>query len=138
MKSLVFTIISAIILSASAGYCTDIRSHRNGIWSIKGTELQNRWIVIHHLSDGLRSGIYHIEVLGRGKKAHPWDVDHLVDHMAVTEGALLKSIIKPLKKGAVYPESFDGGYKMWLDRDEGEGRPVCDTSIEECMAKMQH
>jgi hypothetical protein len=136
MKSLVTAIILAFIFIATYGYCADIRGHRQGIWSIRGTEKQDRWIVIHHLSDGLRSGIYHIEVIGREKGAHKWSVKHLVNHMAITEKALQASIVKPLKKSAVYPEAFDDGYKEWLSQDSGKGGPVCETSIEHCMENM--
>ncbi|HTZ00437.1 MAG TPA: DUF5086 family protein, partial [Rhodocyclaceae bacterium] len=63
-------------------------------------------------------------------KSPPWQFRHLAKHMAVTEAALRAGIVKPLKKGAVYPESFDAAYVEWKALGDG---PVCRTSVMECL-----
>jgi hypothetical protein len=136
MKSLLIGLVLSALFFVNHGYCADINGHQSGIWSVESTEKQERWIVIHNLNEGLRSGIYHIEVLGLEKGAPAWQVKHLVNHMAITEKALQSSIRKPLKKGTVYPETFDEAYRKWLHQGGGKTGPVCDTSIAHCMENL--
>ena len=110
-----------------------IAEYRNTIWSIQATQNIKRWIVIHNLEDAAVSGIYHIEVLGRKNGDAVWQIKRLVDHMAITEKALNASIKKPLKRGAVYPETFNNTYTAWQQENGGTGRVICDTSILDCM-----
>lgn len=103
------------------------------IWSIKNTAKQNRWVIIHNLNEANNTGIYHIEVIGRNKKDPVWKIEHLAKHIAMTKPALLASIIKPLSKGEVYPESFDNAFSNWQKENDGKGGAVCNTSVLDCM-----
>lgn len=132
MKKLVFLL--TLIFSSSA-FCEaiDLDAHRLGIWSIAGTPKQNRWIIIHNLTEAKNSGVYHIEVIGRGKKAPVWQIEHLANHIAIIKPALLASVVKPLKKGGVYPESFDDAFAAWKKENSGKGGMLCTTSVLDCM-----
>ena len=111
----------------------NLEANNAGIWSITPTDQQNRWLIIHNLTEAKTTGIYHIEVIGRNKKAPIWQIKHLAAHIAINKPALLKSIIKPLKKGDVYPESFDNAFSVWQKENDGKGGAVCTTSVIECM-----
>ena len=106
-----------------------------GIWSINGTGKEQRWIVIHNLADGKKTGIYHIEVIQKATGAPSWQIERLVKHMAITEAALKRSVVKPLNSGAVYPEAFDDARAEWQAQNGGKGGEVCSTSVIDCMAK---
>lgn len=111
----------------------DVGSNESGIWSIAPTEKMNRWVVIHNLEEAKVSGIYHLEVIGRNKGDAAWQIKHLVPHMAISKEALEKSIINPLKKGGVYPETYENAYSKWLKENNDKGGATCKTSILECM-----
>jgi hypothetical protein len=109
-----------------------IFQHKPGIWAIPGTAKLNRWIVIHGLAASETSGVFHIEVIGREKGRPAWDITHLCNHMAITLAALKKSVVKALKSGAVYPESFDSAYAAWQQVPEAQ-RPICERSVLDCL-----
>ena len=111
----------------------DIASNTTGIWSIAPAETMRRWVVIHNLQEAKVSGIYHLEVIGRKNGDAAWQIKHLVPHMAITKEALEKSIIKPLNKGGVYPETYENAYSKWVKENNGKGGVICKTSILECM-----
>jgi hypothetical protein len=109
-----------------------VRAHESGIWSLAPAGGLRRWVVIHGLREG--GDVLHLEVLGRPSGAPSWQVQHLVDHMAVSLPALLRSVERPLERGAVYPESFDQALRRWqAERDAGAGA-VCATTIDRCLA----
>lgn len=105
----------------------------NGIWSIKSPAKTYRWVVIHNIE--IRGGqkIYHIEVLSRKRSAPTWQVMHLSPHMAITEIALIKSVIKQKQSGAVYPETYNDAYSKWLIGNNNTGGVICMSSIEQCI-----
>lgn len=111
----------------------DITSHKTGIWSITPTATMKRWIIIHNLQEAKISDVFHIEVIGRGNGDAVWQVQHLVSHMAITGDALRKSIIKPLNRGGVYPETYENAYSEWLKENNGSGGSICKTSVMKCM-----
>ena len=111
----------------------DIKSHSKGIWSIPGNDKEQRWIIIHNLTEARRTGIYQIEVISRKNGAPVWAIQHLANHMAITESALAHSVIKPLQKGAVYPESFDYAFKEWQAENNGMGGAVCKLTVLKCL-----
>jgi len=111
----------------------NILSHEPGIWSLPSTESMKRWVIIHNLHESRKSGIYHIEVIGRNNGDAIWQIKHLVAHMAITEQALKNSVITPLKKGGVYPETFDNAYAKWKKENKDKGGNICSTSVLECM-----
>jgi hypothetical protein len=131
MKIIIFLITLFFNYSASAEI--NLEANTTGIWSITHTAKQNRWLIIHNLTEAQTTGIYHIEVIGRDKKALIWHTNTLAAHIAINKTALLKSIIKPLKKGNVYPESFDDALSEWQKENDGKGGAVCTTSVIECM-----
>jgi len=128
-------LFSSLIVSPALSAGIDIQQHKPGIWSVLGTKKQNRWIVIHNLDEAKTSGIYHIEVIGRGVRDPAWKIQHLAQHIAITETALAASVLKPLTKGAVYPESFDNAYRAWQSQNQGQGGEICRQSVLDCMAQ---
>lgn len=116
-----------------SGEKPDIFEHKIGIWEISGVPGQKRWIVIHNLEEAKKTGLFHIEVIGRDKGQPVWSIKHIRNHMAITTEALQRSIVRPLKRGAVYPESFDTAFVEWKRKaTKGEG-PICKTSIVDCL-----
>ncbi len=130
MKGII--IILLLYLPATA-VAKDIAEHKTGIWSIAPTKTMKRWVVIHNLDEAKNSGIFHIEVIGRNIGDATWQIKHLVSHMAITKEALKKSVIAPLNKGGVYPETYESAYANWLKENNGNGGTVCATSVWECM-----
>jgi hypothetical protein len=106
--------------------------HELGLWQIAPQGTLSRWIEIHNLEEAKRSGVFHIEVLGQRKAKTRQPLQHLKSHMAITLNALKRSVVRPLRSGSVYPESFDGAYARWRALPEPE-RQVCDRTITECL-----
>ena len=111
----------------------DLFQHENGIWSIQGTEEKNSWVIIHNLKEAKDTGVFHIEVIARKVDDPAWKIEHVVKHMAITKSALSASVLKPLDKGAVYPETFDTAFEEWCKQNSGKGGSVCTSSITDCM-----
>ena len=133
MRSLVtFVAIIALAVAAVAAPISrqSLRSHENGLWSLDSSEKLDRWIEIHNLKDAIKTGVFHIDVIARKKGDPVWKIEHLKPHMAISLKALLASIRKPLKKGSVYPETFNYAYEAWL---KGDTKPVCRTTVLECL-----
>lgn len=137
MKRLIPLLFLIFVQSA---YChdTDLSQHGKGVWSIAGTTEKNMWIVIHNIKKAQETGIYHIEVLARGFNDPVWKVEHVVNHMAITQSALAMSVVEPLNKGEVYPETFDNAYKHWQNTNSGKGGFICTTHLAECMQQILH
>jgi hypothetical protein len=131
MKTIIFLITLFFNYSVSAEI--NLEANTTGLWSITPTAQKNRWLIIHNLTDAQTTGIYHIEVIGRDKKAPVWHTNTLAAHIAIDKPALLKSIIKPLKKGDVYPESFDDALSKWQKENNGKGGAVCNTNVLDCI-----
>lgn len=133
------TIMSAItvmLLLSCAAFAADvdIQAHPSGIWSVADTKKARRWIVIHNLAEAKTSGVYHIELIQRAFKAPSWQIERVAKHMAITEAALQRSIVKPLDKGLVYPEAFDTALAQWRAENGGSGGAVCTTSVLQCLS----
>jgi hypothetical protein len=137
MKGIVLVILILFMgFSPCVSYAVDeqaLFAHRPGIWEIAGKGGLRRWIVIHNLDEAKGTGIFHIEVIGREKGRPSWDIRRICNHMAVTQGALARSVLRPLKSGAVYPESFDDAYARWKKDAEAGNRVICDRSVLECL-----
>ena len=113
----------------------DLLANQSGLWSIEPDGQVARWVEIHNLEEAKATGIFHIEVLGRRHGDPAWKVQHLVPHLAITAAALQRSVVKPLRQGSVYPETFDSAYSTWrTHRDAGGDAPVCDSSVTACMS----
>ncbi len=123
------TLLFTLLWLASTASAADLSNHPLGIWSLAGTAQQNRWVIIHTQA----KGIYHIEVIGRGKKHPAWQIKHLANHIAITEAALSNSVIAPLQKGAVYPESFNSAYQQWQAENNGTGGAICTSDVLSCL-----
>jgi len=126
-------LLISLLIVPSILLAKDISSHDSGIWSLTATDKMKRWVVIHNLKEGSKSGVYHIEVIGRSNGHAIWQIQRIVTHMAITEQALSKSVVKPLKNGAVYPESFNNAYAKWKEINSGKARNICTTTVIECM-----
>src|SRR5262245_57705722 len=112
----------------------DLFAHSSGLWSLPPNGSQLRWVEIHNLSEARTSGLFHVEVLARKRNAPSWQVEHLVPHLAITTPALRKSVVAPIQRGAVYPETFDYAFSAWQkDHDKGKDAPVCETTIDDCL-----
>lgn len=135
MKTIIPFIFLFLVQSALCAD-VDLLQHEKGIWSIAGTAEKNMWIVIHNLKEAKETGIYHIEVLARGVNEPAWKVEHVVEHMAITQSALAASVLKPLNKGAVYPETFDNAYHDWQKQNSGKGGFICTSHLSECMRTL--
>ena len=123
------------LLVSEAGH--DLLGHRPGLWSIAPDGKTDRWIEIHHLDEAKSSGVFHVEVLGRRRGDPVWKIRHIAPHLAVTTEALNRSVVEPLKRGSVYPETFDGAYAAWRKaKSEGGNAPICESTVIECMTSM--
>jgi len=124
-----------LLFYVQSAFCAeiDLQSHKKGIWSIQGTAEKKMWVVIHNLNQAKVTEIYHIEIIARGVKEPAWKIDHVVTHMAITKSALAASVLKPLNKGAVYPESFEAAFNDWKTQNSGNGGDICKTNICDCM-----
>jgi hypothetical protein len=125
--------LAAMLLVPGSAPGQELAAHAAGIWSIGDTPGMKRWIVIHDRDAAKTTGVYHIEVIGRKSGDPAWQIVRLVPHMAITEKALLESILEPLDTGAVYPESFDDAYASWQLQNDGAGGSVCEQSVTQCM-----
>lgn len=111
----------------------DLFLHEKGLWSIQGTTEENRWVIIHNMKEAKETGIFHIEVIAREVDVPAWKIKHIVKHMAITKAALSISVLKPLDKGAVYPETFNAAFEEWRKQNSGKGGFVCTSSLAECL-----
>ncbi|RRS29937.1 MAG: hypothetical protein P794_09885 [Epsilonproteobacteria bacterium (ex Lamellibrachia satsuma)] len=62
----------------------------------------------------------------------------MIKHMAITQSALASSVLKPLDKGAVYPETFEDAYNYWQEENSGKGGFVCTSRLSDCMQEILH
>ena len=134
-RSVGIWLLAASTWSAASAQ-VDLLSYQPGLWSIDPDGSITRWVEIHNLDDAKKTGVFHVEVLGLRHGDPAWKVQHLVPHLAITEAALQRSIVKPLKQGSVYPETFDSAYSRWRKtRDAGGDAPVCDSTVTACMSQ---
>ncbi|WP_446809106.1 DUF5086 family protein [Methylomonas sp. 2BW1-5-20] len=132
-KKLVFIFAAWLVASSACGAESRLQVNPFGTWSIASNHNEHRWVIIHNLNEAPKSGVYHIEVIGRGNGKPIWNIRHIANHMAITEEALSRSVIKPLNKGGVYPESFEWAYKSWQDTNDGKGGFICKTDVIQCL-----
>jgi len=126
----------AVSMWSTALAQVDVLSHRPGLWAIDPDGPITRWVEIHNLSDAKSTGIFHVEVLGLRHGDPAWKVQHLVPHLAITQAALQRSVVKPLKQGSVYPETFDSAYSQWQKtRDAGGDASVCESTVTACISQ---
>ena len=125
--------LAAILFPPGFAVGQELAANGTGTWSIEDAPGMERWIVIHDAASSKPTGIYQIEVIGRKTADPSWQVVHLVPHMAITEQALIDSVIEPLSSGRVYPESFNDAYAAWQAQNDGAGGSVCKTTVIECM-----
>jgi len=128
--------LAALVLAGALVPDPDLFAHRAGLWSLQPAADADRWVEVHNLDEAKMSGIFHIEVLSRRRGAPAWQITHLAPHMAITRAALERSVVKPLKTGAVYPESFDSAFQVWLaDERAGKHPSVCESSVDRCLKR---
>ncbi len=137
MKGIMPLMLALLMFSqpcdASAVDDAAIFGHTKGIWSIEAKGTLERWVVIHNLAEAKNTGVFHLEVIGHEKGRPSWDIRRICPHMAVTKEALKRSVVKPLNKGAVYPEAFDDAFAKWKKEAEAGRKIVCDMSVLECL-----
>ena len=107
------------------------------LWSLPAPPGQLRWLIIHNLATAPAEGIFHVEVLERRRSDPPWKFTRPAAHLAVTGTALRASILKPLRRGLVYPETYDAAFAQWQRERAAGHAAVCDTSIDACLAAQR-
>lgn len=137
MKKIMSFLTAVLLCSIPAGAVAlddaALFGHTKGIWAIEGKGSLQRWVVIHNLAEAKGTGVFHLEVIGHEKGRPSWDIRRICPHMAVTKDALKRSVVKPLNKGAVYPEAFDDAYAKWKKEADAGRKVVCDMSVPECL-----
>ena len=103
------------------------------VWKLPGTPIEDRWLEVRSIDGSDANVLYHVSVLSRKKGSQVWDIKHIVPHMAITAAALRRSVVQLASaERDSYPESYDNGYRQWLQaRSEGNA-PICATSVIEC------
>jgi hypothetical protein len=129
-------IVAMACLAAPVGVAYWSGKISSPLWSIRSEEGKIRWIEIHNLATAATDGLYHLEVMERLRAAPPSQFKPLARHMAVTEEALRASLVEPLGKGSVYPESFDEAFSRWKAAQAANHAFVCKVSINACLAEM--
>src|SRR5690349_10762692 len=105
MKSIIACVmLLGINISAFAEWSGAISKE---IWQLPPSKTGSRWLIIHNLDSAESEGVYHVEVIERAFGSEAWNISHIANHLAITPQAMRASIVRPLKKGRVYPESFD-------------------------------
>ncbi len=128
---------ACLILAACGAAADQPAAIDSDLWSLAAPAGMRRWIEIHDRAAVAPGGVYHVEVLERRLGDPRWKVRHLAPHLAVTAPALRASILKPLRHGSVYPESFDAAYARWRELEARGTAPVCDTRIDLCLRQAQ-
>jgi hypothetical protein len=118
---------------SAAGWTGEVSSE---LWTLPSADGTSRWLEIHNLKGPRDEGLFHIEVLERDEGDPVWKFRRLAPHMAVTEAALRASIVKPLEKGSVYPESFDEAYRAWKSAGAAGYAFVCTSTVAACLSEM--
>jgi Domain of unknown function (DUF5086) len=124
--------LAVILIGVAAAVSAQDDVINSGVWAIRGTAVETRWIEIHQVEKRNGAPLYHVEVLGRKKGNPSWQVAHL----AITGAALKRSITGPSRDRGVYPETFDGAYVQWQELDAAGKAPICDRSVEDCMGRQ--
>ena len=90
MKGMLAVVAAVLLLTVKCAFAKnpDIASNDKGIWSIVGSEKEDRWVIIHNLAEAQVTGLFHIEVIQEGIDAPAWQIVRIVKHMAITEDAL--------------------------------------------------
>ena len=130
LRNLFFLLACSLSMSIHAAWTKPIT---NEIWALSSGSVNHRWLVIHNLASAVEDGVYHIEVMERSPGGKPWQFRHLAKHMAISEEALRASLIKPMKRGAVYPETFNDAFSQWKKQSVEGQADVCQTSVAACL-----
>jgi hypothetical protein len=103
------------------------------IWELSGTATEERWLELHLIEGEGQNAVYHVSILSRHVGDPVWKLTHVVPHMAITDAALRRSVIRlATRKRASYPETYDGAYRQWLQLQAKGNAPICVTSVIEC------
>lgn len=103
------------------------------VWEIPADKGSHRWLIIRGTPQSSQDNLYHIEVLERKAGQPAWSFHRVAEHLALTETALRADIVRPLKRGDVYPETYDNAYAAWLKLDSASRRPVCTSRLSDCL-----
>jgi hypothetical protein len=129
-----FTIVTVITLLASVALGAPATvPGENELWELSRDDSAVRWLVIHNLAEGKKSGVFHVEVLERKLEDPAWRFTRLVAHMAVTQQALRASVSKPLRSGHVYPEHFHHAFAEWQKEEAAGTATICETAVQDCL-----
>ena len=137
MKSLfIFMALMTLAISpARAGAQPDIYSTDFG--EITGKAGNDTWVEINNRKEAQTNGVAHISVITRTKGAPVWKIEWVCPHIAITTDALKRSVIRPFKARAVYPEAFYEAYGHWkTDKKKGPA-VICSTSVQDFLKKRQ-
>jgi hypothetical protein len=116
-------------LSAGSG----ARFTEGSIWMLPESASDLRWLEVHKIEGVGSEALYHISVLGRHRGDPVWNLKHIVPHMAITEAALNRSVARAASRMLpAYPESYNEGYRAWLELRKKGNPPTCETTVMEC------
>ena len=126
----------AVFVVATASRADWVDEISSALWALPSARGSSRWLEIHNLNSARSEGLYHIEVLERNAGDPAWKFRPLAPHMAITEAALRASIVKPLKEGSVYPESYNDGYQMWKSAKAAGQAFICTSTVAACLTAI--
>lgn|SRR5574341_181373 len=132
MTKLVIGGVVALLSSVAVAAAPTVPGEHD-VWELSRSDSTVRWLVIHNLADGNKSGVFHVEVLERKIKDPIWRFTRLAAHMAVTEAALRASVRKPLRSGRVYPEHFNQAFAEWQKQREAGTAKICEQTVSDCL-----
>jgi hypothetical protein len=102
-------------------------------WRLVSPAGTARWLEIHDLESGNKTGLFHVQVLERSAGSQPWQFRSLADHLALTESALRTSIVSKSSETSVYPETFNYAFKDWAAKLASGDAPICKSTVSECL-----
>lgn len=82
------------------------------------------------------TGVAHVSILSKKKSSPAWEVEWINPHVAITTDALKRSVIRPLKIRAAYPERFFEAYARWKEDAKNGIAVICSTSIQDVLGKQ--
>ncbi|MCC6820212.1 MAG: DUF5086 family protein [Verrucomicrobia subdivision 3 bacterium] len=126
-------LMTLAISPARAGSKPDIYS--TDFWEIAGKAGNDTWVEIHNSKEAQTNGVAHVSVITRKKGSPVWKIEWVCPHIAITTEALQRSVIRPFKTRAVYPEAFFKAYENWKADKEKGNAVICSTSVQDFLKK---
>lgn len=131
MNRLLFLFAALLFASPSTRASSQPEIYSRDFWEIDGKPGNTTWVEIHNSKEAQATGIAHVSIITRKKGSPVWELQWICPHIAVATDALKRSVVRPFKTRAAYPERFFEAYDRWKD-DKTKGTAViCSTSIQD-------